>query len=203
MAADRLALHRVNPDRVELIHKSDASTAIPLPDASADYVQSQGVIHHTSDPDGILSELHRVLRPGGSGCVMVYNGDSVWRHLYVAYERVILDGAFPGADLDDAFRRSTDGEDCPISRCYQGAEFAAMCERAGFEAEYLGGYLSLHELSRLRELGERAIADERLGEEHSAFIGELEMDPAGMPTYRGKHAGIGGVYRLRRPQDGG
>jgi ubiquinone/menaquinone biosynthesis C-methylase UbiE len=202
MAAERLALHRVDPTRVELIHKSDASAGIPLADASADYVQSQGVIHHATDPDGILSELHRVLRPGGRGCVMVYNRDSVWRHLYVAYERMILERAFRGADLDEAFRRSTDGDECPISRCYEGAEFTAMCERAGFEAEYMGGYLSLHELSRLKELGERAIADDRLAEEHRRFLGELDMDPAGMPTYSGKHAGIGGVYRLRRPEAG-
>ena len=50
MAAERLALHRVDPTRVELIHKSDASAAIPLADASADYVQSQGVIHHAPTP---------------------------------------------------------------------------------------------------------------------------------------------------------
>ena len=202
IAADRLALHRVDPERISLIHKSDAKAEIPVEDAAADYVQSQGVIHHTSDPEGVLTALNHVLRPGGTGCVMVYNRDSIWLHLYVAYERMILEGAFPGAGLEEAFRRSTDGEECPISRCYTGAEFSSMCERAGFEAEYMGGYLSLHELARLRESGERAIADERLGEEHRAFLAELERDSDGLPTYRGKHAGIGGVYRLRKPAEG-
>ena len=75
-----------------------------------------------------------MLRPGGRGCVMVYNRDSVWFHLYTAYERMIVDDAFPGLDVDDAFTRNTDGPDCPISRGYRGPDFLALCEEAGFEA---------------------------------------------------------------------
>ena len=198
LAADRLALHRIDPGRVELIQASDSDVEIPLPGGSVDHVQSQGVIHHMSDPDGALRELHRVLRPGGTGCVMVYNRDSVWFHLWVAYERMVLDGDFADDSVEEAFRRSTDGDECPISRCYRGEEFAAMCRAAGFETEYVGGYLSRHELERLAASGASAIADERLGPEHRDFLRGLGRDDRGLPLHRGAHAGIGGVYRLSK-----
>ena len=54
------------------------------------------MLHHTSHPDAIIAELARVLRPGGTATIMVYNRDSVWFHLYTAYERMIVEDAFPG-----------------------------------------------------------------------------------------------------------
>ena len=39
----------------------------------------------TKDPDGVLREFHRILRPGGFARLMVYNYDSIWLHLYVAF----------------------------------------------------------------------------------------------------------------------
>jgi len=201
LAADRLALHRVDPGRVELVELSDSQPRVPLEDESVNYVQCLGVLHHTSEPDLILRELHRVLHPGGRACVMVYNRDSVWFHLYTAYERMVLEGAFPGLGVQEAFARNTDGPECPISRSYPAPGFAALCERAGFEARYLGGYLSRRELNSLAESRERAIADERLGREHRDFLRELTLDPSGYPMYRGLYAGIGGVYELRRAAD--
>lgn len=200
IAADRLALHRVDPARVELILGRDTEHTIPLEDGSVDYFQSQGVLHHISEPRLALRELHRVLKPGGAACVMVYNRDSIWRHLYVAYVLMLRDGAFEGLDIDEAFARSTDGPDCPIARNYEGPEFAALCETAGFKAEYLGGYLSRLELQALAEFREEAVADERLAPEHRDFLAALSFDSRGYPTDHGKYAGIGGTYRLRRPR---
>jgi len=198
LARGRVALHGARPDRVELVQISDADPTIPLADGSIDFLSCQGVLHHTSDPEAILGELHRVLRPGATGTVMVYNRDSVWWHLYTAYERMIVDGTLAGLDTAEAFRRNTDGPECPISVAYRGAEFVATCERAGFAAEFLGGYLSRHELERLRASWASAIGDPRLGEEHRTFLRELTYDVAGRPLYRGFHAGIGGSYRLIR-----
>ena len=76
------------------------------------------------------------------------------------------------------------------------ADFASICNEAGFEADYLGGYLSLHELQQLEPHLDAAIADERLDAEHRDFLRELEMDDAGPPTWRGVHAGVGGSYSL-------
>jgi SAM-dependent methyltransferase len=40
--------------------------SIPLPDASVDYVLTEGGFHHFPDRDAAVSEFMRVLRPGGS-----------------------------------------------------------------------------------------------------------------------------------------
>jgi SAM-dependent methyltransferase len=198
LAADRLALHRVNPTRIELIHADDADAGIPLSDGYVDFFQSQGVIHHVSHPEALLRELHRVLKPGGNACVMVYNRDSIWFNLYVAYEVMIRDGQYSDLSIEDAFTHCTDGPDCPISRCYRGDEFTALCSEVGFEVEYLGGYLSQVELTSVAESLREAREDARLGGEQREFLNSLTFDEDGYPMHAGLHAGIGGTYRLRR-----
>lgn len=198
LAAARLELHGVS-DRVELVRGADDTPAIPVEDGSVDHVNCQGVLHHTSDPEAIVAELARVLRDGGTATVMVYNRDSIWFHLYTAYERMVVENLFPGADVHEAFRRNTDGPDCPISRSYRSGEFAALCEGAGLDVEYAGGYLSTHELTVLERSWARAIADPRLAVEHRDFLRALTYDFAGRPMYEGRHAGIGGTYHLRKP----
>jgi len=54
------------------------------------------------------------------------------------------------------------------------------------------------ELDWLKQYGAEAKADSRLGDEHRTFISELELDPRGLPMWRGRYAGIGGVYTIRR-----
>ena len=198
LAGRRLALHGVERDRVQLIHIADSDPGLPLEAGSVDYAQSMGVIHHTSDPAAVLAEIERVLKPGGRACVMVYNRESVWFHLYTAYERMVRDAAFPGLSTEEAFARNTDGADCPISRCYPAPEFLGMCSAAGFEAEFVGGYLSRQELRSLEQSWAEALADERLPGEHRDFLRALSFDAAGLPMHAGYHAGIGGVYRLRK-----
>jgi ubiquinone/menaquinone biosynthesis C-methylase UbiE len=199
LARHRLALHGVGPDRVELVRLSDAHVGLPFEDASFDFVSSQGVIHHTSEPLAILRELHRVLRPGGEGSIMVYNRDSVFLHLVVAWEMQIRDGRFADLPVEAAFAKATDGEDCPIARCYSGPEFVDLLEQAGFEARYLGGYLTQDELRAMEQSWGYAIADERLGEEHRRFLRQLRYDYNHRPMTGDLHAGYGGTYRIRRP----
>lgn len=198
LSAQRLGLHPAATGRVELILLREDEPALPLEDASVDFLSSQGVIHHTTDPEAVLAELARVVRPGGEGSVMVYNRDSTWFHLATAYELQIVEGRWSGDSVDEAFRHNTDGPDCPISRAWAPETFVAMCERAGFEARFLGGYPSRLELDSLRRLHDRALSDERLGEEHRAFLHEVTFDADGLPMRHGVYAGIGGTYRLQR-----
>jgi ubiquinone/menaquinone biosynthesis C-methylase UbiE len=44
---------------------------IPFPDNSFDFVLSNGVLHHTENPDQGVKELLRVLKPGGIGMIML------------------------------------------------------------------------------------------------------------------------------------
>jgi len=199
LARHRLALHRIGSDRVTLIQVVDGAATIPLDDASVDLIYCEGVLHHTSDPDGILREFRRILRPGADATIMVYNRDSLWYHLYTAYRRQVLDGAFAGLTIDEAFQRNTDGEDCPISRAYAPDDFVAACGAAGFRTRYVGGYFAKLELELFASLADQAMKDGRLGEEHRQFIRELEMSSDGFPRYRGSYAGIGGVYHLVAP----
>lgn len=197
LTARRLALHGIAADRVTLRQVQDGAPEIPLEDASVDYVNCGGVLHHTSSPERLLAELRRVLRPDGRAFVMVYNSNSVWLHLYVAYEKMLHDEAYTDLGLDEAFRRLTDGVECPISRHYSAERMTAVCEQAGFGVRYAGGYLSRHELQQLAAHWARAIADERLGERHREFLRSLTFDAEGRPMIGGFHAGIGGVYHLR------
>lgn len=198
LANHRLALHGVDPDRIELIQSSDSQTKVPLEDSSVDYINCAGVLHHTSDPLALLKEFHRILKPGSRACIMVYNRDSLWYHLFTAYERMIVQGAFKGLSVEEAFGRNTDGENCPIARCYSADEFIASCREAGFDCEYAGGYLSDTELSSYKKYGKKALADKRLNDEHKEFIAALTFDAEGLPRFRHHYAGIGGVYWLRK-----
>lgn len=141
-------------------------------------------------------EFGRILRPDGKACIMVYNRNSAWFHLYVAYDRVILQNALPGKSIDEVFAKSTDGSECPVSRCYRPDEFLEMCMQAGFQSEFEGGYLSKHELKVLEKLCELALADPSLAVEHKQFLMEVTRDDRGYPRFCGKYAGIDGVYKL-------
>jgi ubiquinone/menaquinone biosynthesis C-methylase UbiE len=49
---------------------------LDFPDNTFDLVYSHGVLHHTPDTAAAVREIHRVLRPGGKGVVMLYHRDS-------------------------------------------------------------------------------------------------------------------------------
>jgi ubiquinone/menaquinone biosynthesis C-methylase UbiE len=196
LASHRLALHKVDPDRIELIQIHDASPVIPLPDASVDFISCQGVLMHTSEPGKILSEFFRVLKPNSKACIMVYSRPSVWFHLYTAYEQMIVKKAFSGLKVEEAFSRNTDGLDCPMSRCFPKEDFIGMCMQAGFECQFAGGYLTETELICLKRYLNLALDDTRLGQNHRQFLRSLDFDEKGLPKFQGYYAGVPGVYHL-------
>lgn len=192
-AEKRLALHGV---RAEFMRIDEKDTRLPLDDASVDLVHSSGVLHHTPDPARILREFRRVLRPGGEARIMVYNYASLWVHLYVAYVKQIDEGAWRGLPIREAFRRTTDGEYCPIANVYTPGEFLSLAREAGLDGEPAGCSISRHEVNLLPRRTE-AIACAALAEEHRTFLRGIAFDERGYPTYHGVTAGIGGCYRLR------
>ena len=50
---------------------------LPFANDTLDVVYSNGVLHHTPDTAGAISELHRVLKPGGTAKVMIYHKNSL------------------------------------------------------------------------------------------------------------------------------
>jgi SAM-dependent methyltransferase len=198
LARQRLALYDVDPVRLELIQGADSLESLPVESESIDHINCAGVLHHTSDPGRILNEFFRVLRRGGTGNIMVYNQDSIAFHLNVAYVYMIILNKWSGLSVKAAFARSTDGENCPISRCYIPGEFMALCNNAGFEVSYMGGYFNTSELYWLNKYTRRALLDTRLATEHREFLRKLEYDMKGYPIFAGKYAGWAGVYRIIR-----
>ncbi|MCG6534198.1 MAG: class I SAM-dependent methyltransferase [Syntrophales bacterium LBB04] len=65
----RLELEGKDPGTV----KQGSALEIPHSDNSFDYVYTIGCLHHTGNIPGCVSEIFRVLRPGGQAVIMLYN----------------------------------------------------------------------------------------------------------------------------------
>lgn len=196
-------------NKARLIHISEQKSKIPLEDGSVDFINCQGVLHHTSSPQDILKEFYRVLNKDEdkermAASIMVYNKESIWWHLYAAYYlRYVNDSLLSelpdevkkNMSLEEIFRRSTDGVMCAKSECYNPDEFIKMCKNAGFsKIIYKGGYPDDFESGIARKYIDAALHDDRLEEEHKQFLKRVEFDQDGYPLYRGKHCCLGGVY---------
>jgi len=195
----RLALHEIDPSRVELIRITDASGRIPLPDSSIDWIQCGGVLHHTTHPQEIVSEFKRIMKPGAQGRLMLYNRDSVTYHLWIAYAQLIVNNALPGLTVDQAFTKSTDGPDCPVSDAWRPQQVLDMISGAGLTGAFRGGYVSTFELDWWRTYSGDATRDQRLADEHRQFVSDVVLNEKGLPTWHGNLAGIGGVYTIEKP----
>lgn len=193
LAQRRCQLHGAT---VEFMQLAEAPVEIPLPDASVDLIHTAGVLHHTPDPLAILREFRRILKPGGHVQLMVYNRDSVWMHLMLAYDFMVIKGLYRGLDKDSAFGRTTDGDACPIARCYRPTDLIALIAKASLFGSFIGAACSVFEMTFLNKRWD-AINDRRLDAESRQFLLELTIDEHGYPRYRGNRAGINGCYHLR------
>jgi ubiquinone/menaquinone biosynthesis C-methylase UbiE len=86
---------------------------IPHPDSAFSHVVSIGCLHHTGDLPKAVSEVHRVLRPGGTAMVMLYNRHSL-RQLVLRWQ------ALAARDLADvrvraAYDANSGGEAAPAT----------------------------------------------------------------------------------------
>lgn len=196
VARRRLMVHGIDEKRCELLCTTDSTTTLPLLSNSVDFLNCAGVLQHVSQPKKILKEFYRVLKKGGSGIIMVYNYESIDLHLYVAYLQMILKGKYKGLSIRNAFSKTTDGENCPIARCYKPKEFIALCEASGFKAEYRGGYFSADILGQYHRYAKEALNDKRLAKEHRNFLKGITENQDGYPMYQSHYAGAHGVYKI-------
>ena len=92
--------------------KADVRTmngeALEFPDASFDVVYAHGVLQYTADANKMVSEAHRVLKPGGEFIVMVYNRRG-WLNVMSRFFKVGLEH-----------------EDAPVLEKYTIGEFRRM-----------------------------------------------------------------------------
>lgn len=111
---------KANIDRME-------AERLSFEDEAFDFVWSWGVIHHTSDPERVLSEMCRVLRPGGYAVTMVYHRN-FWNY-YVAgglFHGVFKGDLFKTKSLHKTVQRTTDGA---IARFYTISEWTEMIQK--------------------------------------------------------------------------
>jgi SAM-dependent methyltransferase len=110
IAASAVALTRQNLDQQGLDARLEVADgeALPFADASFDFVYAHGVVQYTNGDRQLVSEVHRVLRPGGAALFQGYNRIS-WLQLLSKVMKVPLEH-----------------EDAPVLRRYSISEFRRL-----------------------------------------------------------------------------
>ena len=109
-----------------------SATELPFPDSSFDCVYSYGVLHHIPDIDSALTEVHRVLRPGGTVMVMLYHRNSLLYAYSIAFRHGIQDGLLlkkKYTEQELVSRYSERIEGCPYTKVYTKQEAAELFSR--------------------------------------------------------------------------
>jgi len=153
--SQRLALFKIPGTVLQM----DAEK-MQFPDANFDYIWSWGVIHHSANTRAVLTEMHRVLRPGGKSTIMVYHRS--WWHFYIGG---LLRGVFRNqfrrqGNLHRIAQGATDGA---IARYYTPSEWRDVTKGL-FDIEFIKIYGLKAELlpippCRLKSLLEKLIPD--------------------------------------------
>jgi SAM-dependent methyltransferase len=71
LTAKHVELARTRLGNLAAIHQADMRH-LPFEDESFDYIYSHGVLHHCDEPERVVREMFRVLRPGGRINIHVY-----------------------------------------------------------------------------------------------------------------------------------
>jgi len=195
-AAARLRVHGYD---CQLLRIAESDERIPLEDGTIDYVHCSGVLNHVPSPEKILKEFRRVLKPSGYVRLMVYNRDSIWVHLFVSHILPAGDERYRGLSPEEAFRRSTDTFECPISRNWNVQEMNELAQASGFRARHLGNAVSVFEMSLLPQRF-APMMTRSFNADSRRFLSNLVFDARGVPYIDGQAAGIDGCYELRKAE---
>jgi ubiquinone/menaquinone biosynthesis C-methylase UbiE len=90
------------------VERMDAER-MAFPDANFDHVFTWGVLHHSAHPETAFGEVARVLRPGGTALVMVYNRASLRYWIKGAIWLFLRGRLFKGDGFTSVQRFFTDG----------------------------------------------------------------------------------------------
>jgi len=96
---------------------------LPFADETFDIVYSNGVLHHTLDTERAIGEVHRILKPGGQGVIMLYCKSSwhywvnLWFCIGVLRGRMFGDPNWVGKATEWGGKNIQTVAN-PITRCY-------------------------------------------------------------------------------------
>lgn len=197
IASRRVRLHP-GGDETVLVRAGNRGELSDHSSGRFDYIHSSGVLHHLDAPLEVLRSFKNMLAADGRIRLMVYNRDSIWRNFYVPYvlqyRRRAIDRALT---IDDAFRMSTDGPDCPVARSYDPVSIGDLAQAAGLKCQVIGTSISKHELRIWRDYRELARRDRRTDPAVAAFVESVGNDASGMPVdASGRRPGINLVVEL-------
>tara|TARA_B100000989_G_scaffold298935_1_gene291189 strand:+ start:872 stop:1816 length:945 start_codon:yes stop_codon:yes gene_type:complete len=194
LAKKRVDLHKI---KVDLIKINEEEKIVAIDNDSIDIIQSNGVLHHIANLKFVFSEFSRILKENGTVRVMIYNKNSIWYHLHVAFEMKIKKKVFTDLTLDELFSKTTDGFDCPISKCYQPEEFINICKKNRFKGKLIGVSISLFEMSKIPLMWE-AQKSKFLESNSIEFLKNIEFDKRGIPYYKKVVAGVNSYFELTK-----
>lgn len=101
-----------------------SATDIPLPDNYLDQVVSIGCLHHIPEVDRAVSEIHRVLKPGGVFKGMVYYKNSFRFRAYIPLQRKF--GKWRGRSWQECVNEMYDGAGNPYGMVYSRRDVREM-----------------------------------------------------------------------------
>lgn len=130
--ANYIGIDIIEPSVSPYFRKMNAED-IDFPDDYLDLVYSWGVIHHAVNPEKVISEIYRVLKPGAWFYVMLYNKPSfrynieimvlrkiLWHCGHMKYDDIME--KIPNPTKEEWISMNTDSIGCPLSRVYTKQE---------------------------------------------------------------------------------
>jgi ubiquinone/menaquinone biosynthesis C-methylase UbiE len=99
--------------------------SLSFPDSSFDLAYSFGVLHHSPDTQQAVRELHRVLKPGGTAIVMLYNRRSLYYWGSLVLKHGLLGGELFQGSIADIMSRHVEYSETngrPLVKVYTRAE---------------------------------------------------------------------------------
>ena len=146
--------------------------SLPFADDTFDFVTASGVLHHTPDTEGAVTEMVRVLKAGGGGMVSLYYrhpliGKGLWpvtrfllRHLVPT---VPGRDSFAQVNSADDLVRVYDGNENPVGKAYSRSEIRRMLPNCHVDRVEIHFFPTRFVFSRLPPMWLRRLFDRWFG----------------------------------------